>query len=283
MDREIVFWVLAGLVCGPVAAVFGLLAPGFSKILSGRELERRTWARLWLPLFPAALLFAVLAGWALQEPDKSDERVVLPAVLGAAPFALIWIRAACRALRSLRTSTRQVPAATVGILRPKIFISPALRTRLDPRALRAVEEHEAAHQRHRDPLRLWLAQMAADLQWPSRRASGRFLAWRRALEMGRDEEACAYGVKGCDLAAALLAAACLTPSPSHATRLTLVDACEPIRERVERLMTLEAGLAAFQKPKRTALLLIVAALSGALIVGALYGELLIRLLPGVVC
>lgn len=282
MDREIVFWVLAGLVCGPVAAVFSLLAPASGPALSGRELERRAWARLWLPLLPAALLFAVLAGWALQEPDISDERVVLPAVLGAAPFALIWIRAASRAFRSLRTSPRQVPAATVGILRPRIFISPALRTRLDTRALRAVEEHEAAHRRHRDPLRLWLAQMAADLQWPSRRASVRFLAWRRALELGRDEEACAHGVEGCDLAAALLAAARLPLSPSYGSAPTLIDAGEPLRERVERLMALRAGRAAFPKTGRTALVIVVAALSGALIVGAVYGENLVRLLPGVV-
>ena len=282
MDREIVLGVLTGLVCGPVAVTFSLLPPASRRGLSGREMERRLWSRLWLPLFPAALLFTVLAGWALQEPDSSDERVVFPALLGAAPFILIWIRAACRALRSLGTSTSQVHAATIGILRPRVFISYELRARLDPQALRAVEEHERAHLRHRDPLRLWLAQVAADLQWPSGRASVRFLAWRRALEMGRDEEACARGVEGCDLAAALLAAARLPLSPSHPAKLTFIAAGEQLRERVERLMALQKNRVTVPMPGRTAFVLVGAALFGALIIGALYGEALIRLIPGVV-
>lgn len=99
-----------------------------------------------------------------------------------------------------RENTGQLP----GVLRPRILISPRLANALQDRELEAVVEHERAHARHRDPLRLWLAQLATDLQWPWPQARVRFRAWIHALELARDEEALARGVDGADLAAAIL-------------------------------------------------------------------------------
>jgi hypothetical protein len=98
-------------------------------------------------------------------------------------------------------------AATIGLLRPRVVLAPQVREQLDAAALRAVTAHEEAHARHRDPLRLWMAQLATDLQWPLPSARRRFLAWRVALELARDDEAVARGVDGGDLAAGLLAVA----------------------------------------------------------------------------
>src|SRR5204862_92527 len=101
----------------------------------------------------------------------------------------------------------------------RVFIAPELSARLDERALHAALEHEMAHARHRDPLRLWLAQIATDLQWPLVAAQQRFTDWRNALELARDAEACER-VEGSDLAAAPAAAA---PAPGAAAAHQALD------------------------------------------------------------
>src|SRR5260370_31955357 len=100
-------------------------------------------------------------------------------------------------------------ARTDGLIRPHIVIERDLALRLDTRELNAVHAHEQAHARHRDPLRIWLAQLVSDLQWPQPRAIARLASWRHALELSRDEEARASGVAGAHLPSAI------RPAPPH--------------------------------------------------------------------
>src|SRR5262249_27136200 len=146
---------------------------------------------------------AALCGWALVEPEPAEPA---PPVLflAALPFALVFMRALWRALRSATTSYNCTAIATVGLLRPRIVVSPHLAEVLDASAMAAALAHEAAHVRYRDPLRLWLAQFGTDLLWPWPMAESRLRAWRQALELARDEEARLGGVTGPDLAAAIL-------------------------------------------------------------------------------
>ncbi|RYZ98387.1 MAG: hypothetical protein EOO68_13880 [Moraxellaceae bacterium] len=51
----------------------------------------------------------------------------------------------------------EIPNAfTLGLFTPKVVVSNALANALNPSELAIVERHEVAHQRNRDPLRLWL-------------------------------------------------------------------------------------------------------------------------------
>jgi Zn-dependent protease with chaperone function len=108
------------------------------------------------------LVMAWLCGWALAEPDPTDEILPLSWLLAALPFGGLFLRSAIRAICSLL----QCPshgAMTVGLLRPRVVLSPLLASVLDKRAIGAAIEHERAHARHHDPLRLWFAQLATDL------------------------------------------------------------------------------------------------------------------------
>ncbi len=58
-------------------------------------------------------------------------------------------------------------ALTVGVLRPRVVVSDTLRQRLPQPLLRAVLEHEAAHQRRGDVLRKAVASVFALLHWPT--------------------------------------------------------------------------------------------------------------------
>ena len=150
------------------------------------------------------IVAAWLCGWALSSPDPVPARVGIVIFLGCAPLAFAFARACVRAGWAILASPGETGIATVGLLRPRIMVSPALAQRLDPRALHAALEHERAHARHRDPLRIWLGQFATDLQWPRAAATRRFGAWLAALEQARDDEARAAGIDGADLAAAVL-------------------------------------------------------------------------------
>src|SRR5262249_27477883 len=231
MDREIVLVTLLCALCGPVLLLPSRLPLHLRRVDSARELERRAWRRLWLALLPAALVLAFLIGWALQEPEASEEATPVMFAI-ATLFAAIWIRAVVRAVRSLRHRAHGAVAMTTGLLRPRVAIARELADRLDAAALRAALEHEAAHARHRDPLRLWLAQFATDLQWPAHAARRRFADWRGALELARDAEACER-VDGSDLAAALIEAAQLTTTPTPAV-VGLVTGAD-FAERIQRL------------------------------------------------
>ena len=210
MNRDVAFCALALSVCGLLTWCFGALPLRAPLDSSGVRMERARWWRLWLPLCPAALALALLAGWAWQEPARTDEILSPLALLTSLPVALVWTRAAWRAWRALgaahRVADRTDAAVAVGLWRPRVIVGAAFRQTIDDRALEAAVAHERAHVRHRDPLRLWLAQIATDLQWPARAASRRLSTWAAALELARDDEAREEGVRGEDLASAIMSA-----------------------------------------------------------------------------
>lgn len=195
---------------------------------------------LWLRAGPVVGFGLGLAAWAVVEPENA-ERLSLGAGIAAAAVAFLWVRAIVRAARSVCTHDPHIVAATIGVLRPRVVLSPPFITALDRRALRAAEAHERMHVRHRDPLRILLARFATDLLWPTRSAPERFRAWRHALELARDEEAIATArVRGADLAAAIIAAARLQPATSGAGAMLLSDG-ELLHHRVEWLLTVRRG------------------------------------------
>jgi hypothetical protein len=217
---------------------------------------------------------AATLGWALVEPDASE---TLPswATCLALPFALVWIRALLRAGRALRACP-PVAMAVGGLLRPRLIVSEAFQRAADADAFGAALLHERAHALHRDPLRIWLAQLATDLQWPGRRATGRLAAWREALELARDEEARLLGADGADLAAAILCAARLEMAPRSVTAAAVHDGAASVGQRVRRLLTeMPAHLG-----KRAVTLLHASALAAgvvlAMVTGSAWGERFLR-------
>jgi hypothetical protein len=256
---------------------------------SGCELERRRWLGIWLPLVPPAVTLALLVGWALQEPRQTDEILRPLAPLCVVPAALIGLRAIQRAVRALRQPAVTPLAATVGILQPRVVLHPRLRDVLDGPALDAARAHEQAHVRHRDPLRIWLAQLATDLQWPSAAARRRLSDWRNALELARDEEARLHGAAGADLASAVVTVAGLMPPAAPPTALAFLTRAE--RSLIDRVRRLLAPLSV--APPRVAQgttgvgslafafgLLATAAVG--LAIGFEYGDALVRALPLIV-
>jgi hypothetical protein len=281
MNRDLVLAACILAVCGSAVWLVGWLPhresgrPGES----GRSGERRAWLSLWRPLLPAAVGLMALAGWALQEPRLSDEILHPLAPLFVAPLACVWIRAAVRAVRALVRPHRLPLAATVGILRPRIFVDPVLSGDLDSAALAATMGHERAHARHRDPLRIWLAQVVADLQWPSPHARARFEQWRQVLELARDEEAREGGAAGEDLAAALVGAARLGQRRVPAPIAPLIDGERALILRVQRLLDPLRAPAIRSWRAYLALAGAIALLGAAALFGFTDGDLLVRSLP----
>jgi Zn-dependent protease with chaperone function len=113
---------------------------------------------------------------------------------------------------------RRPLAFCAGVLHPKVYVSDAALARLGVAELRAVVEHEAHHARRRDPLRLALAQTAAD-------AFG-FLPPLRGL--ARSQAALA------DLAADAAAVAAVRSAAPLASAMLTLD--EPAPERVDQLL-----------------------------------------------
>jgi len=168
-------------------------------------------------------------------------------------------------------------AATVGIIRPRVVIASEFLRVLDSTARNAVRAHEAAHARHRDPLRVWVAQIVTDLQWPGRGATDRFAQWRYALELARDEEVRRLGVEGADLAAAVIAALQFAnANASHA--VSIVGSHERVRERIitllEPLSTVEDEWPVPSSFRASA----IAGPLGAVAFGATFGEAIVRAL-----
>src|SRR5262245_45425616 len=122
MDRELVLAILVALLCGSALTAVGWWPVG-SAASNGCADERRSWLGVWLPLLPAALLFAALCGWALVEPEAA-ERMPNCLLLGALPFAAVLLRAAWRALRAATRAQKdnELSIATVGLLRPRIVV-----------------------------------------------------------------------------------------------------------------------------------------------------------------
>lgn len=208
MERETLLTILLLLFGGLAAQLFASLPSCACADDATETFERRAWIRLWLPVMPTLIVAAWLCGWALRQPDPVRGQIDRGFLIaGCVPFAVIAVRAALRAAWAAVRDAGEIPIRTTGLLHPTIVFSPLLAQALDAEQIRAARAHEEAHARHRDPLRIWLAQFAADLQWPWPGARDRFDGWLAALECARDAEARRRGVSGADLAAVVLAAA----------------------------------------------------------------------------
>lgn len=276
MDREVVLLVLAAVLVG-MALPFGSLAMRVvvtqnDETKSGHALERDAIRRLLLPLSPAVVALTALFGWALVEPDDA-ERVPWSAIIVALPVMLVWLRAAVRAICALKLLPVR-SAATVGLLYPQIVVAHDFRQRIDQHAFEAVLAHEEAHGRHHDPLRIWLAQIATDLQWPLPGAKARFDDWLFALELARDEEARTM-VDGADLAAAVLAAARIE-QPRQFAVAGIASASTAMRIRVDRLLAPMPTPSLERRRSLAGVTVFVAGLAVALLLGAGFGEGLVR-------
>lgn len=283
MDRELVLAVLIAVLCGGALTLSGSWMAGPPDTFEDAACEQHAWRRLWLPLAPALMILATLAGWALREPANAE---CVPDLLlwCSLPFAALFVRTAWRALRSLASPDDGIAVATVGLLRPRIVISPRILEALDSDALAAALEHERAHVRHRDPLRLWLAQIGTDLLWPCPSAHSRLVHWKQALECARDDEARRTGAAGPDLAAAIVISARLIRIDTLPSVATLCGDEVFLKRRVLRLLQ-PLNDASASRPDRSSLWRIVPALVGislAILVGRSFGEGVVRALFGIV-
>lgn len=281
MSRDLVLATMVLVLCGAGAWLASWL-PGAKPAgdrceLSGRELEARAWRRIWWTLLPAGIALATMSGWALQEPGETDERLLPAAAFIAVPIGLLWLRCGLRACLALRSPGETPPIATVGLLRPKIIVAEDVRGTLDPDALSAALAHERVHVRHRDPLRIWLAQIATDLQWPSPSARRRFDHWLTSLELARDEEARLEGAAGEDLAAAVVTVASMPWRPLAGAVAGLTGAEASLASRVNRLLAPVPP----DRGGRSALLPIAvfAMLVASVALGVAYGDDVLRAMP----
>jgi hypothetical protein len=280
VSRELVLATMVVVLCGAGAWLASWVPaasePG-DRERSGRQLEARSWRRVWWTLLPAGIALATLFGWALQEPSVTDELLLPTAALVAVPIGLVWLRCAVRACVALRRPRELPPLATVGLLRPRVVVGGDLRDALDPAALAAALAHERVHVRHRDPLRIWLAQIATDLQWPSPSARRRFEHWLAALELARDEEARLDGASGEDLAAAVVAVARMPRHHPGAAMAGLTGAETSLASRVHRLLAPVPP----DRGRRSILLLpaVLAVLVASVLIGAAYGDYMLRAMP----
>lgn len=291
MEREWLFSMLVVSLGGLALQTFSWLPAIDSCRSRGDEFERRAWLRLWYPVAPALVVAAWLGGWTLTESDPVRDPLGAWALYAAwAPFAVIFGRAVVRAVWALLRRAPDCGVSTVGLIQPLTVFSPFFAKQLDDVAIRAALAHERAHARHRDPLRIWLAQMVTDLQWPWPAAQRRLDMWLVALELARDEEARASGADGADLAAAVLASirflhrlppqerASLDGTPfAHAH---LIGDPGVLRERVSRLLAPLPGTSRGDAPGslsfQTVLLLLVPLLLIAATLGIVYGERLMH-------
>jgi hypothetical protein len=286
VDRDVVLLVAIASFCGPLLALVGVVpgsARGPAHAPTGRGLERASWARLVQPIVPAAILLAVLVGWGLQEPSAADEAPGALLAGTAVAVAVVWVRAVARAIRALLTVPAHLPAATLGILRPRVAIDRTFARVVEPQVLDAVLRHESAHARHRDPLRIWVAQLVTDMQWPSPGAALRLATWTHVLEIARDEEAREEGADGADLAAAILTAERLCHGrPAWAPVAPLTGRGELLRERIERLLAPLPGEDAPPRSPRSLWLALAVSGAVALLFGITYGDAFVRALPGMI-
>lgn len=286
MERETLLTLLVLLFGGLALQPLALLPWRPLPHETARAAERRAWLRLWWPVIPTLLVGAWLCGWAWSEPDPVRESVDSGLLLVASlPFALVVLRAVLRAAWSLLRRPAELPICTTGLWRPRVVLDPFFARALGEGPLRAALEHERAHARHRDPLRLWLGQLATDLQWPWAGAPRRFDAWLEVLECARDDEARGRGASGADLAAAVLAVA---RQPSLARRagsvggggVALLRDGRSLQRRIVRLLGPEPSAPVVRTARASgivmAIALTLAALSAAIALGVVYGELVLH-------
>jgi Zn-dependent protease with chaperone function len=268
------------LMAAPSATLAACVVDRAPICRSARELERIRWRRVWLPILPSAAITCILIGWAIAEPGPSDESVTLTSMVAAAPFAFVWCRALIRAFLSAAWGGPPPVAATVGLLRPKILLSPELSKVLGGAALAAVRAHEISHVSHHDPLRIWVAQLLTDLQWPVPAAYSRFRMWRRALEIARDEEVREAGTDGLALAEAILGVTALAIHPA-ASYAAFLDDEMSFRERIKWLLApsvADSGSSGIARQRRILVAGVVAALTATLVGGVAFGDSLVNAL-----
>lgn len=284
MERETLLSILIVLLGGAVLQPFASWHWREPDGASAADLERRSWLRLWYPMVPAILVAAWLCGWALGEPDPvPDVTDLWIVVLACSPFALLFGRAAARAVWALMRKPLDCGVSTTGLFQPQVIFSPFLAKQLDDGVIRAALAHEQAHAANRDPLRIWVAQLITDLQWPWPGALRRLDAWLDALELARDDEARINGTDGAELAAAVLASVRylthVVPhegGPSGGTQLAharLIGHSRALRERVARLLAprQESGVRR-NSILRYAELLLTSSLLAMLVLGVIFGE-----------
>jgi len=277
VDRELLLVLLGALVFQALLPLGWLLAgsaPAETANDSAIELERRLGRRLVVPVIPSLLGLCALVGWALVEPEDA-EALPWPAVVLAIPMLLVFVRALRRALAAT-LRPRVDAAATIGLVRPRVVIAPDFAAELEPQVVEAVLAHESAHARHRDPLRLWLAQLITDLQWPSASARARLSAWQEALELSRDEEARST-VDGVDLATGILAAA-RRVQPGGAAVAVVTARSPSLAARIERLLSPLPERA--PRSGSSGPLAVVVGIAAAVAMGTLLGECVIQSLLG---
>lgn len=280
MERECCLSILIAVAGGSALMACGWWPlAGEPRSGDARHFERVTWRRIWLPVVPAATATVWLCGWALVEPDPVPERVPISIILLSLPFGLLFVRAAVRAGWALAAEGEASGAATVGLLRPWIVFSPHLAKALDDRQIEAALEHERAHARHRDPLRIWVAQLATDLQWPWPQARERMRQWLLALELARDEEARAAGVAGIDLADAILTSVRLGHQTLLPSLAALVGEHSALKRRIQRLLDPMSGDAEeTRRGGRGRLWALLPILLTVLALGSIFGERVIPVL-----
>jgi hypothetical protein len=275
VERESLLVMLILLLGGLAIQLFVAWPDHRVRLSASRQLERRRWFALWFPIAPALLVAAWLCGWALSQPDPVPGHVGRVIFIACAPFVVVGVRALVRAAWSLWRSPAGYAIATVGLFRPRIVIAPELTRLLDERALQAAFAHERAHLRHRDPLRIWLAQFVTDLQWPWGSAQRRFTRWLATLEHARDDEARATGIEGADLAAAVLGSLRLQLG-THGTGATLIGEMPALPIRIARLLQpLSETPARRETPGLVIIGSLFIALLLAVVVGVVWGERLI--------
>jgi len=187
---------------------------------------------------------------------------------------VLWLRALARlVLANLRRPA--VAMGVVGLWRPRIVVEPAVACALDAEELAAALAHEEAHRRHRDPLRIALAHLACDLQWPWPQARWRLRAWLEALEEARDDGAVAAGADPAALAAAIIAVA-----RHQVTAGAAALGATAVERRVARLLADEPRPPSAEAG-RLASIAIGLVLVAALVAGIAVGDDLLCLLPGV--
>ncbi len=282
MERECFLTVLIALIGGSALLACGWWPAAEISHDSARRLEHLMWRRIWWTFIPALTFAAWLCGWALVEPDPMPEKVPAAVLIAAVPFLLLFARAAIRAGWSLFRDDGAPGTATVGLLKPWLVFSPHLANALDARAIEAALEHERAHARHRDPLRIWLAQLVTDLQWPWPQARERFRAWIVALELARDEEARAAGADSSDLASAILAAARLRRHATVSPVAALIGEQSVLKQRIARLLNPLTDQAEEFRARWPQPLILAPVLLIAVVLGSAFGEIVVRTLLRIV-
>jgi Zn-dependent protease with chaperone function len=208
-----------------------------------------------LPLSALALVGVTLGGWRIG-------RVLA-----------LWVRSE-RSVRRLRRSGRvegdlvvlpgDEPLAFVaGIVRPRVFVSEgvwAAAQRWEP-----VIAHERAHARRRDPLRRWLASLAATFHWPFASRPLRE-ALHEAQELRADRAAARALGDPLRVAKAIVdwSRALRGRARAGAAALTMTFGAGPLRRRVVALTT-PASLRRPRPGPRIALLAAAGVLSAALL------------------